>query len=83
MISSGVIDQGLLTRIVDVIRPLCRTCYFGTRRAQSLAEGTITLIVWLLNRSNAPVNFHTQVLMRFSEMLWNSAELKKKVKIQN
>lgn len=41
-----------------------------------LAEGSVILIVWLLNRKNIVANFKIHILQSFAEMMWTSPELK-------
>ncbi|CAL8135443.1 unnamed protein product [Orchesella dallaii] len=75
----GDADENTLGRVKLVVRSLCRTVYYGTHKAQVLAEGAVILIVWLLNRRATPVPFKVNILQSFAEMIWTSAELKSSV----
>jgi len=63
----------------DAIQKLCRNAYYGTAKAQKLAEGAVPLLVWLLNRKYFKEQFHVHLLKCLSEMCWTSLGLKNKV----
>lgn len=74
--SKGEPDEGTLIRIRMTVRSLCRTAFFGNKKAQTLAEGSVILVVWLLNKKNVASGFKVHLLQSFAEMIWTSDELK-------
>lgn len=74
--SKGEPDEGTLMMIRLTVRSLCRTAFFGNKKAQTLAEGSVILVVWLLNKKNVTSAFKVHLLQSFAEMIWTSDELK-------
>ena len=75
-----MMDEPKLLRTLGVsVTKLCRNTYYGTVRAQKLAEGTVPVLVWLLNRKIFPEEFHCLMHKCVTEMCWIARPLKAKV----
>ncbi len=72
-------EPGCLDPLEIAIEKLCRNAYYGTAKAQKLAEGALPLLIWILNRRKFPEEFTIKVHKCVSELCWTSLSLKKKV----
>jgi hypothetical protein len=72
-------EPQLLDDLAEAVSKLCRNAYYGTVRAQRLAETAVPVLVWMLNRKMFPEAFHCGLHKSITEMCWSSDPLKAKV----
>ena len=74
--NSGTPNPIHLRKLANAIINLCRTAYYGTKKAQVLAGGAIPILVWLLNKPRLTRRLHLIIIRCLGELLYSSAELK-------